>query len=110
MNELHLQHNKQTPADKIRRAFLMLAILLVVQIGAYGYLVNASVGKVVARMVFEKKTDTHSTEVARLEALYFTLQNRISSETAASLNYTNTLRVNYIDERGQPVVMLSRSN
>ena len=110
MSELHLQNKRGEVKDRKGPLFLLLAIVLISQVGGYGYLVNSSVGHVVSRMSYEKQTDELSSKVARLEAEYFSLQNKVTIETAEAMHYTNNASVYYVDEHGSPVVMLSRSN
>jgi len=110
MNDLHLQHHQPPYANNRHRAFWTLAILALTQIGSYGYLVNASVGHVVDRMNYLKKSSALSTEVAKLETAYYTLQTKISLETADNLNYIRALQAAYVNESGAPIVLLTRNN
>ena len=109
MSDLHIQNNKSTATDKGYRAFSMLMILFVAQICGYGYLVNASVGNVVKRMDLEKKTDELLIKMANLESSYFSLQSNVTPEEAERLNYISTNHVQYVDQNGEPVIMLSRN-
>lgn len=110
IHELHLQHKTKANPEKGRRAFLMLAVLFAAQIGVYGFMVNASVSHVVARMALEKQTSELSSRVSSLESSYFALQNKVTIDTATSMHYGMATRVQYVDGNGAPVVMLSRGN
>jgi hypothetical protein len=110
VTKLYTQSNKENTTEKGRRAFSVFATFVVIQILAYGYLVNASVGHVVGRMALEKRTDELSSSVAVLESKYFALQNEVTIETANSMQYINAAHVQYVDANGEPIVMLTKGN
>ena len=110
MQEKNITIDIKKATRRARRAFFVLVIFSALQIIGYGYMVNASVSHVVNRMRLEKETGLVVTAVSKLESTYFALQNNITIEKAQDNGYVSGGSLRYVDVRGLPVTVLSRSN
>lgn len=110
MYKKNITTNTELTTKRSRTAVFVLLGALAVQIGTYGYFVNASVDHVVRRISLERNTGDLISSVSRLESEYFTLQGKVNEETAESLRYVTSSAVQYVDTSGAPITVLTRSN
>jgi len=79
-----------------RKTVISIAVLLVLLVGSYIFLVNQTIQNVVGRKHFEVATEILSSPVSELEFSYIRHQNNITPEYAAQEGFFEAQLVTYV--------------
>lgn len=93
-----IYHTNQLTKNEIfiqRLSFVMLTLILCSFL-SYGYLINATIGNVVARQQAQSAITKLSAELATLETTHLQLKNRIDPSLAAQLGFVDVAEPRFV--------------
>lgn len=93
-----IYHTNQLTKNEIfiqRVCFVILALVFC-SILAYGYLINATIGNVVARQQAQSSITALSAELATLETAHLQLKNHIDPSLAAQLGFVDVAEPHFV--------------
>jgi len=93
MNKTHTAIHHITPTAFEKKAFLVLAGLIVSLLVLYVYFVNQTVWNIVSRQDLTKSINTISSDVATLESTYMTLSSSLTIDHAYALGFKDITAV-----------------
>ncbi len=84
-----IYHTNQLTKDEtfIQRACFAVLVFIFCSAVSYGYMINATIGNIVARQKAQTGIAAISAELAMLETKHLDLKNRIDPSLAASLGF-----------------------
>jgi|GEM_PF-1959495 len=93
-----IYHTNQLTKNEIfiQRVSAVLIVLILCSVLSYGYLINSTIGNVVARQKAQSSITTLSAELASLETAHLQLKNRISPALATQLGFVGVAEPHFV--------------